>query len=155
MKKLSLFILVIMTFLVLAGCSTPQPDKVAYMNMGEVVDYSQRAQEITQELADIGNELEIKYQQIQHELADEENNDENDEVELDRISQEYLDHKRRLEGLLNQEINEIIEEIAERDNISTVLYSESVYFGGEDITQEVIDKLDERYSEGGESTDGQ
>ncbi|MFP4661359.1 MAG: OmpH family outer membrane protein [Halanaerobiales bacterium] len=150
MKKVSLLIIATITLLLLAGCSTPQPDQVAYLNMEEVVDDSQRAQEITKELADIGDELEIRYQETREEIAEGEEDEETEE-QLDSLSREYLDHKRRLEGVLNQEINEIIAEIAERDNISTVLYSESVYFGGVDISQEVIERLDERYNEGGES----
>jgi len=149
MKKAYLFTLAILVLLLLAGCSTPEPDKIAYMNMDKVLDNSQRAQQLTQELVNIGNELEIQYNEKQSQISGEDN----EEEELDKISQEYLDNKQRLEGVLNQEINEIISEIAEEKNISTVLYYETVYYGGIDITEKVISILDERYIDGGESTD--
>jgi len=104
MRKVYLFILAILVLLLLAGCSTPEPDKIAYLNMEVVLETSQRAQQLSQELVDIGNDLELQYNEKQSELSDEENQEE----ELDKISQEYLQNKQRLEGLLNQEINEII-----------------------------------------------
>jgi len=74
--------------------------------------------------------------------------------ELDLISQEYLDNRQRLENSLNNELYEAIREVAEEEGISIVLYRESVYFGGEDITGRVIKKLDERFIEKGESNNG-
>ncbi len=153
MKKVSLFILAILVMLAFAGCSSSKPDKIAYINMEDVLANSQWAKQLEQELVDIGNDLEVKYNEKQNELSADENEEEN--KELDQISQEYLENKQRLEGLLNQEITEIIDRIAEEENISTVLYSGTVYYGGSDITEEVINILDERYIEAGESTDGQ
>ncbi len=153
MKKACLFILAIIVLLVFAGCSSSKPDKLAYINMEDVLTNSQWAKQLEQELVDIGNDLEAKYNQKQNELSADENEEEG--KELDKISQEYLENKQRLERLLNQEITEIIDRIAEEENISTVLYSRTVYYGGSDITEEVIRILDESYLEGGESTDGQ
>lgn len=150
MKKVHLFILIVSIILIFVGCST-RPEKIALLDMEKVLSNSKRAQRLRQELEDIGNDLEIKYQKKQKEVSE----DEKVEEELDKISQEYLDNKQRLEELLNQEINDIIAEIAEKDNFSTVLYNETIYYGGFDITEEVIKKLDERYIEGGETTDGQ
>ena len=150
MKKIYLFVLIISIILIVTACST-RPEKIAFMNMEMVLNNSQRAQQLGQELQDIGNQLEVRYQEVQEEFS----GDEEGEAELDKISQEYMDNKQRLEGLLNEEINEIIAEIAENENISTVLYKETIYYGGIDITEEVINKLDERYVEGGETTDGQ
>lgn len=151
MKKTYLFILAILTLLVLAGCSTPEPEKIAFLNMEKILDDSYRAQQLTEKLVDIGNDLEVKYNQKQKELG----KGKDGEEELDRISQEYLDNKQRLEGLLNQEITDIISEVAGEKNISTVLYDETIYYGGLDITDEVIQRLDERYKEGVEAADEQ
>ncbi|MDI3547061.1 MAG: hypothetical protein PWR10_713 [Halanaerobiales bacterium] len=146
MKKRIVVGLIITLILVLAGCSTSRPQTIGVMDMELVLKKSQRAGELQQELMAIGNELEEEYNQKKEELPAEKG-----EEELDKIYQEYLDNKERLENKLNQEINRVITEISREQDIDIVISSDQVYFGGVDITEEVIKRLDKGPEKGGES----
>lgn len=146
MKKRIVVGLIITLIFVLAGCSTSRPQTIGVMDMELVLKKSQRAGELQQELMAIGNELEEEYNQKKEELSAEKG-----EEELDKIYQEYLDNKERLENKLNQEINRVITEISREQDIDIVISSDQVYFGGVDITEEVIKRLDKGPEKGGES----
>lgn len=146
MKKRIVVGLIITLILVLAGCSTSRPQTIGVMDMELVLKKSQRAGELQQELMAIGNELEEEYNQKKEELPAEKG-----EEELDKIYYEYLDNKERLENQLNQEINRVITEISREQDIDIVISSDQVYFGGVDITEEVIKRLDKGSEKGGES----
>ncbi|NLJ84586.1 MAG: hypothetical protein GX336_06730 [Halanaerobiaceae bacterium] len=150
LKKISLLILMISVIvLAMAGCSTEKTEKIALLDIEALLQNSKRARQLETELLDIGQRLAEDYMDKEAGLSVEEGKE-----ELDLISQEYLDNRQRLENSLNNELYEAIREVAEEEGISIVLYRESVYFGGEDITGRVIKKLDERFIEKGESNNG-
>lgn len=150
LKKFSFLILMIVIIILLAaGCSTDRTEKIVLLEIETLLQNSKRARQLEAELVDIGQRLEEEYLEKEAGLSPEEGKE-----ELDQISQEYLDNKQRLESSLNEELYEAIREVAEEEGISIVLYKESVYFGGEDITEKVINKLDERFVEKGESDNG-
>ncbi|MFY9496580.1 MAG: OmpH family outer membrane protein [Halanaerobiales bacterium] len=150
MKKFSFYILLIVVIiLALAGCSKEKTGKIALLDIDALLQNSERAQQLQTELLNIGQRLEAEYLKKEAELSPEEGQE-----ELDLISQEYLDHKQRLENNLNEELNQAIREVVEEEGISIVLYRESVYYGGEDITDKVSEKLDENFKEKGESNNG-
>ncbi len=142
-KEKKLFIGVILFFiLVLTGCSSFQTRNLGIMDMERVLNESQRAKQLQEELLEIGNNLEEKYNK--------QDKDQNEEEELDKLYQEYLDNKQRLETDFNSEITSILEEVSSEKKLEIVLYEDGVYYGGIDITDEVIRILDERYVKGGE-----
>ncbi|HYM90107.1 MAG TPA: OmpH family outer membrane protein [bacterium] len=49
--------------------------------------------------------------------------------------------KRDLEGQLTQELGQVAGEIAREDHLKLVLVKAPLWFGGRDITQQVIDRL--------------
>lgn len=150
MKKFSFYILLIVVIiLALAGCSKEKTEKIALLDIDALLQNSERAQQLQTELLNIGQRLEAEYLKKEAELSPEEGQE-----ELDLISQEYLDHKQRLENNLNEELNQAIREVVEEEGISIVLYRESVYYGGDDITDKVSEKLDENFKEKGESNNG-
>jgi outer membrane protein len=127
------FAMIIGMILILSGCATSRVEKIGIMDMNRILQESQRAGELQQELLSIGDELEERYNQAA----------EKGQEELDKIYQEYLDNKGRLEHKLNEEINIIVDEITEEQNIDIVLIKEQVYYGGIDITGQIINRLDE------------
>ncbi|MFW6021988.1 MAG: OmpH family outer membrane protein [Halanaerobiaceae bacterium] len=149
MKKIFILFLIIISLVLFVGCSTSQPGKVALIDMATLTEESARAEQLEQELIDIGNRLEVEYNQLKEEQSDSENRE-----ELDKVSQEYQENKNRLESGLNQEIRTVLDELSGEENIEIVLFSDSIYYGGVDITDEVIVRLDEKYSDGGETSGG-
>ncbi|MFW5980962.1 MAG: OmpH family outer membrane protein [bacterium] len=138
MKKILLpGLIVFMMFLISCDKAT-EPEKMGVMNLQKVLEDSIRAQAMHEELLEMGNELELEYNTREDEMS---SND--SQAELEEIYQEYMEHKYFLEYNLNQEIERVIEEIALDEGIDVVVESEGVFYGGTDITEQVIDKLDE------------
>lgn len=146
MKKCFFLVSMIVMLLVLAACNTSRPENVGLLDMDKVLRISKRAQELQNELIDIGNKLEAEYQEKEEKLSGEEGKE-----ELDRIYEEYVYNKQRLERALNQELSETIAEISREEKLEIVVYNEIVYYGGVDITDKVITRLDDKYFESGDS----
>lgn len=146
MKKCFFLVSMIVMLLVLAACNTSRPENVGLLDMDKVLRISKRAQELQNELIDIGNKLEAEYQKKEEKLSGEEGKE-----ELDRIYEEYVYNKQRLERTLNQELSETIAEISREEKLEIVVYNEIVYYGGVDITDKVITRLDDKYFESGDS----
>ena len=136
--------MIIITVL-LAGCSTPG-EKIAVMDMGRVLQESQQARQLQQELLEVGERLEEEYNQKEDELAEEEG-----EEALDEIYQKYLDFKESAEKELNQKINQVLAEISKEEKYNIVITGDGVYYGGNDITDQVINRLDQGIAEDGEA----
>lgn len=144
MKKKVLGLLIIITVF-LAGCSTPV-EKIAVMDMGRVLQESQQARQLQQELLEVGERLEEEYNQKEDELAEDEG-----EEALDEIYQKYLDYKESAEKELNQKINQVLAEISKEEKYNIVITGDGVYYGGNDITDQVINRLDQSITEDGEA----
>ncbi|AZO93963.1 OmpH family outer membrane protein [Halocella sp. SP3-1] len=138
MLKKIILLGIIISFVLLAGCTSRSPE-IAVLDIEEVLARSRRAQELQEELLNIGNTLEEEYSQQEDE--------EEDQNHLERVYQEYLSNKQRLENSFNEEVKVVIEEIRKDKNIDTVLYKDSVYYGGLDITEKLVEMLDSKYDE--------
>lgn len=138
MLKKIILLCIIISFLLLAGCTSRSPE-IAVLDIEEVLARSRRAQELQEELLNIGNTLEEEYSQQEDK--------EEDQDRLEQVYQEYLTNKQRLENSFNGEVKVLIEEIRKDKNIDTVLYKDSVYYGGIDITEELVEMLDSKYDE--------
>lgn len=145
MKKLLIVTLVFFIAVYLAGCAAPPP-KIGIMEMEEILQKSKTAQGYQQELVSIGNKLQEDYDQVNEKYSGEKKNE-----EQEKIYQEYLNNKQRLEEKLNQEITKIISDLAEEEGLDIVVYKKSVYYGGVDITDDVIKRLDKT----GDDSDGE
>ena len=70
--------------------------------------------------------------------------------ELDLIYQQFLNNKKDYEKKLNQEINKVLSDISKSQNLDVVLLKKYIQYGGTDITDKTIRKLDEKfYNKGG------
>jgi len=148
LKKIILISIFIILLVIMTGCTAEQP-KIGMLDMERVLKESERAKELKDKLAEVGEDLEKNYEQKEKELSGE-----NKEEELDSIYMEFLDNKQKLEGQLNQEINSILEEISESENLEIILYKKYIKYGGLDITESVIEKVDNKYAKGGNIEDG-
>ncbi len=148
LRKLILISIFIMLLVIITGCTAEQP-KIGILDMEKVLKESERAKELKDKLAKVGEDLEKNYEQKEKELSGE-----NKKEELDSIYMEFLDNKQKLEGQLNQEINSILKEISESENLEIILYKKYIKYGGLDITESVIEKVDNKYAKGGNIEDG-
>ncbi len=145
MKKGLVLALALLLMIIVAGCSAG-PSNIGILDMEKVLNDSERAQELQQELLTRGDQLQQDYDRIEEDLTGEEK-----ETEQNKIYQEYLNSKQSLEVKLNQEINEILSRLSEEKDLDIVVYKNDVYYGGIDITDQVISRLDEA----GDDNDGE
>ena len=137
-KKLLCFTVILSCFLLLAGCDLEEDEfRIGIVDMEYLLIESNRAEQLNDELIQKGEELRVQYEETDN------------EEELESIYQQYLLHKEELESRLNGEINEALRTIKEENNIDIILSANSVSHGGFDITDDVIELLDEQYYQAG------
>src|SRR6056297_610546 len=117
-KKIAVFSIILAFSFLLVSCSFQGETKIGVMSMNQVLNESQRAQELQTELEDFSNK------------------EENFEV-----------RKEELEEKLNNELNTVLGEISEEKELDIILYKDKSYYGGIDITSEVVEIIDEKYYE--------
>ena len=143
MKKTIIILSVLSIIILISGCEKlpqlSQPE-IGILDMELVLDQSKRARQLTEELSEIGSGLEKDYEKERQE---------EDKEELDRIYQQFLNNKKRVEDKLNDEVKNVLKEISKEENLGIVLYKKSVRVGGIDITDKTIELLDKTYFEGG------
>lgn len=114
--------------------------KIGVIDMNQLLKESSRAEELQSNLEEVSRELEEKYEEV--------NGEDTDIAERkNQIQIEYNQSKQEIEEQLNNEIEMVIDEINQNNKYSVILYKERVYHGGKDITQKVIELLDEKHSE--------
>jgi len=117
-KKIAIFSIILAFSFLLVSCSFQEETKIGVMSMNQVLNESQRAQELQTELENFSNK------------------EENFEV-----------RKEELEEKLNNELNTVLGEISEEKELDIILYKDKSYYGGIDITSEVVEIIDEKYFE--------
>lgn len=115
-KKIAIFSIVLTFSFLLVSCSFEEETKIGVMSMNKVLEESQRAQELQFELENYSSE------------------EQNFEVK-----------KEELENKLNEELNSVLGEISEEKELDIILYKDKSYYGGIDITSDVVDRIDEKY----------
>ncbi|HHT42211.1 MAG TPA: hypothetical protein GX014_02255 [Firmicutes bacterium] len=111
--------------------------QVGVVDLLRVVDESPRAQELNQMLADRYQELLSRF-----DLEEEPTEEDVDRAARERQAYaEYLAFRQELEMQLQNEVNAVVKEVAEAQGVSVVMDSDVVRYGGKDLTDEVIRKL--------------
>ena len=150
LKKIWGLSIILLITIVLSSC-TSAPTQIGVMDMEKVLNKSDRAAALRKELTEIGNELESNYQKKEEEMSSDKQKE-----EQERIYQEFVDNKQQLEDKLNKEINQVLDKISKEKNIDIILYKKGVHHGGMDVTDEVIERLDNQKSgEGAENESGE
>lgn len=134
LAALTVMALAVMIF---AGC-TPKAPRLGTIDMYRIIQESPKAQEYQKQLDARGTEIQEKYKKISDDsrLSAEER-----QKQQDAAREEFVAAKAELEDQLNAEIEEAVKAIAKEKKMDLVFFKQSVSYGGEEITQEVIDRL--------------
>lgn len=123
--------------LIWALMTAPAGETVGTVNLGRIVDESVRAQQLNQMLSDRYNELITRF-----DLGSEPGEDDVDRANREREAySEYLAYRLELESQFQLEVDKVVQEVAERENVTIVLDEDVVRFGGKDLSDEVIKRL--------------
>jgi len=136
-KNISIVLVLIIIALVAYYSFYSVEQKIGVINMEKLLNESSRAKQMQKDLEERGKELEENYQ----------GDTENPEEVENQIYLEFSQEKQEIEKQLNQEIQTVLDEINKNNKYSVILYKNRVYQGGEDITEEVISKLDQKFNE--------
>ena len=111
--------------------------EIGLVNMGKIVDESPKAHELNQQLSEMYQLLLAEIQEQRERLSEEELA----EVEKAAYAQ-YLEYREQLESQFQQALDQAIADAAEADNIHFLLDKELVRYGGKDLTNKVIKRLE-------------
>ena len=142
-KRVAVISIFLALSLFLAGCTTDQEIKIGVMSMDGVLNESKRANQLQQELIEISNRLDTN------------NQDETENISEEEAYQQFSAKKTELENQLNGEINKILDQISVEKNLDIILYKNKSYYGGIDITEEVVERLDEKFFGENEGADNE
>ena len=117
-----------------AGCS--KEAEIGVLDIQDVIERATYAQSFQQKLDSAGEEIEARFAEESKEVSNEERM-----ALQQKAYQEYLTVKQELEDELNQEIERAVAEVVKEEKISLVIYKQAVRYGGTDITDLVIEKL--------------
>lgn len=123
--------------LIWALTMAPAGESVGTVNLGRIVDESARARQLNQMLSDRYDELITRFN-----LASEPEEDDVDRANRERDAySEYLSYRLELESQFQLEVDKVIQEVAKREKVTIVLDEDVVRFGGKDLSDEVIRRL--------------
>lgn len=133
-KKGLLIAALMMGSVMIAGCgSEPQ---FGVVDANRIMTESQKIQEIQQELATKGQELQAQLQQDQRTMTSEQFAKKQQET-----MQEFMVIKKGLETQLEDTMQTATSEVAQEKKLNLILYKTSVAQGGIDVTDDVLQKL--------------
>ncbi|ACL70514.1 OmpH family outer membrane protein [Halothermothrix orenii] len=137
MKKLLVGFIMVIMLITLTSCGNNTP-RIAVLDVDLLLQKSHLAQELHNDLVELGTNLQQEYLEKEESLTDKEKQN-----ELEKMDQEFMRNKKQMEQVLNGRINTIISQLAREKNLDVVVDKNSTYYGGIDITGEVIERLDE------------
>lgn len=136
-KVLAALTVIVLAVMIFAGC-TPKPPKLGTIDMYRIIQESPKAQAYQKQLDERGADIQKKYKEISDDpkLSAEER-----QKQQDAAREEFIAAKTELEDQLNAEIETAVKAVAKEKKMDIVFFKQSVSVGGEEITQEVIDRL--------------
>ncbi|MBM7556990.1 OmpH family outer membrane protein [Halanaerobacter jeridensis] len=144
MKKYSLLVIIVIVALsIISGCARePQVKvkveqlKVAVVDQEQLWEKSKKAKDYQQQLNDKVEVLRKEYDTEIDNLSDVDK-----ETKQEEVYQEINDLREKLKEKFRQDIAQAVEKIAQNQDYDVVLNKDEVRFGGEDITEKVLDEL--------------
>jgi outer membrane protein len=118
--------------------AAPEAEGVGTVNLTRIVEESARAKELNQMLSDRFDELLTRF-----DLESEPDEEDVDRANRERQAySEYLAYRLELETQFQAEVDAAVREVAEGEKVKVVLDEDMVRYGGKDLTNEVIKRLD-------------
>ncbi|MGM0369033.1 MAG: OmpH family outer membrane protein [Bacillota bacterium] len=134
-KQLLLAVLVIVLIGIISGCA-PEPEvkmkelKVAVVDQDQLWGQSKKAENYQEELNAKVEELKQDY-----------NPETENSPKQEDAYQEINEYRQQLKEKFREDIAKAVEDIAEEQGYDLVLNKDEIRYGGEDITEEVLDHL--------------
>ena len=140
MMKLTALITALLLLLAAGGCEGPPEYRVAQIDLEELIETAEPAEELQRQLEKRSGEYEEYYQQLDRGEP---------ETEEQRIA--YIRYQKEYEEIQNQldsRIEAAIEELEKSGEFDAVVTAEAAHRVNDDITAEVAEKMEKLAEEG-------
>ncbi len=135
MKVALVVVLVFIAGLALTGCNTSQ-GTIGVLDVNKVMSDSPKVKQFQDQLNAKGKELSDQLEKDKPNISAEEF-----QKRQETAYGDFLKVKQDLEGQIDSNIKQAIEQVSKEKKMSVVLYKNSVAQGGTDITDDVIQKM--------------
>ena len=133
-KWISLFLMLVVSALLLSGCSST--GNVGVLDVNKVMTESPKVKEFQDQLNAKGKEL---GEQLEKDKAS--MKPEDFQKKQEAAYGDFMKMKQDMEGQIDTSIKQTLDQVAKEKKLGVVLYKNGVAQGGTDITEEVIKKM--------------
>ena len=120
--------------LLLGGCV--QSGAVGVLDINKVMSESPKVKEYQEQLNQKGQELTSKLDAEKPNISAEQF-----QTKQEAAYKEFLQMKQDLEQKIDDSVKQATEQVAKEKKLSTVIYKNGVAYGGTDVTQDVMNKM--------------
>jgi len=133
---LILALALILTTGLLTGCAGEKPSTIGIVDMQKVMTENGKIKEMQEQLNKKAQEITANLEKEKTTLKPEEY-----QQKEQLAYAEFMKMKQEYESKIQQQIQKILEEIAKEKKLGAVIYKNGMAWGGIDITDEVLKKL--------------
>ncbi len=133
---LVLFLALILATGLLAGCAGEKPSTIGIVDMQKVMTENGKIKEMQEQLNKKAQEITANLEKDKTSLKPEEY-----QQKEQLAYAEFMQMKQEFESKIQLQIQKILEEIAKEKKLGAVIYKNGMAWGGVDITDDVLKKL--------------
>ena len=136
-KRWSLLLIALMSgMLLLSGCAAEKPSTIGIVDMQKVMTENAKIKEMQEQLNKKAQELTAGLEKERASLKPEEF-----QQKEQLAYAEFMQLKQEFEAKIQAQIQKALEEIAKEKKLGAVIYKNGLAWGGVDVTEEVLKKL--------------
>jgi outer membrane protein len=137
MKRFIICLAAVFALTIGTAAAAPAPNGlIGVIDVNKIMAESPQVQAYQDKLTQKGQELTTQLNAEKPNLSEQEY-----KQKQDAAYKVFLQLKKDLEGQIDSSITTAIEQVAKEKGLSTVVYKNSVAFGGMDITKDVMNKM--------------
>ena len=136
-KRWSLLLIALMFgTLLLSGCAAEKPSTIGIVDMQKVMTENPKIKEMQEQLNKKAQEITANLEKEKTTLKPEEY-----QQKEQLAYAEFMQMKQEFETKIQQQIQKILEDVAKEKKLGAVIYKNGMAWGGIDITDDVLKKL--------------
>ena len=131
-----LLIVIVLSTALLSGCSMEKPSTIGIVDMQKVMTENVKIKQMQEELNKKAQEITAGLEKQRTTLKPEEY-----QQKEQLAYAEFMKLKQEFEGKIQSQIQKVLEDIAKEKKLGAVIYKNGMAWGGIDITEDVLKKL--------------
>lgn len=131
-----LLIVIVLSTALLSGCSMEKPSTIGIVDMQKVMTENVKIKQMQEELNKKAQEITAGLEKQRTTLKPEEY-----QQKEQLAYAEFMKLKQEFEGKIQAQIQKVLEDIAKEKKLGAVIYKNGMAWGGIDITDDVLKKL--------------